>query len=115
MARIEALNKLPFITSFFIFLLFLAIETSPIIAKLLSPRGEYDYKYAEREDLVISWVTQQKQQQTILTQTDKELNNRVYKDIANEEELYTYKKKIARELMQKQADAFYKKQNGILG
>jgi hypothetical protein len=28
----------------FIMLLFLAIETSPIIAKLLSPKGEYDYK-----------------------------------------------------------------------
>jgi hypothetical protein len=115
MARIEALNKLPFITSFFIFLLFLAIETSPIIAKLLSPKGEYDYKYAEREDLVISWVTQQKQQQTVLVQTDKELNNRVYKDIDDEDELYAYKKKIARELMQKQADAFYNKQKGILG
>jgi hypothetical protein len=25
-------------------LLFLAIETSPIIAKLLSPKGEYDFK-----------------------------------------------------------------------
>lgn len=115
MARIEALGKLPFITSFFIFLLFLAIETSPIIAKLLSPKGEYDYKYAEREDLVISWVTQQKQQQTVLVQTDKELNNRVYKDIADEDALYVYKKKIARELMQKQADAFYSKQKGILG
>ena len=115
MARIEALNKLPFITSFFIFLLFLAIETSPIIAKLLSPKGAYDYKFAEREDLVISWVTQQKQQQTALVQTDRELNNRVYKDIADEEELYAYKKKVARELLQKQADAFYNKQKGVLG
>ena len=115
MARIEALNKLPFITSFFIFLLFLAIETSPIIAKLIAPRGAYDYKFAEREDLILSWVIQQKQQQIILVQTDKELNNRVYKDIANEDELYEYKKKIARELLQKQADAFYNKQKGVLG
>lgn len=115
MARIEALNKLPFVTSFFIFLLFLAIETSPIITKLLSPKGAYDYKFAEREDLILSWVTQQKQQQHILVQTDKEVNNRVYKDIANEDELYEYKKKVARELLQKQADAFYNKQKGILG
>ena len=42
MARINALNKLPWLPSFFIMLLFLAIETSPIIAKLLSPKGEYD-------------------------------------------------------------------------
>jgi len=115
MARIEALNKLPFIISFFIFLLFLAVETSPIIAKVLAPRGEYDFKLAEREELVKSWVIQQKQQQEILVQTDKELNNRVYADIAEEDALYAYKKKIARELMEKQADAFYKKQNGVLG
>ncbi|GAL00193.1 hypothetical protein JCM19314_447 [Nonlabens ulvanivorans] len=115
MARIEALNKLPFLTSFFIFLLFLAVETSPIIAKVLAPRGEYDFKLAEREDLVKSWVTQQKAQQEILVKTDKELNNRVYADIAEEEALYAYKKKMARELMQQQADAFYKKQKGILG
>jgi hypothetical protein len=44
MARINALGELPWIPSFFIFLLFLAIETSPIFAKLLSPKGEYDYK-----------------------------------------------------------------------
>ncbi|SCY40638.1 protein of unknown function [Nonlabens sp. Hel1_33_55] len=115
MARISALNKLPFIISFFIFLLFLAIETSPIIAKLLAPKGEYDFKLAEREDLVKSWVTQQKQQQTVMVQTDRDLNNRVYADIADEDELYNYKKKTARQLMQKQADAFYEKQKGILG
>lgn len=115
MARISALNELPFLTSFFIFLLFLAIETSPIIAKLLAPRGEYDFKLAEREDLVKSWVTQQQQQQTILVKTDRDLNNRVYADIADEDELYNYKKKTARQLMQKQADAFYEKQKGILG
>ncbi len=115
MARIAALNELPFITSFFIFLLFLAVETSPIIAKLLAPRGEYDFKLAEREDLIKSWVTQQKQQRTILAQTDRDLNNRVYADITDEQELYNYKKKIARELLQEQADAFYKKQKGVLG
>lgn len=115
MARIAALGELPFITSFFIFLLFLAIETSPIIAKLLSPRGEYDFKLAESEDLIKSWVTQQKHQQTVLVQADRDLNNRVYADIADEDELYNYKKKTARQLMQKQADAFYERQKGVLG
>lgn len=115
MARIKALNKLPFITSFFIFLLFLAIETSPIIAKLLAPRGEYDFKFAEHEDLVKNWVTQQKQQQELILTTDQQVNNRVYGDIAEEDALYDYKKKMARELMKQQADAFYEKQKGILG
>ncbi|MEM7085273.1 MAG: DUF4407 domain-containing protein [Bacteroidota bacterium] len=114
MARINALNKLPWLPSFFIFLLFLAIETSPIIAKLLSPKGAYDLKLAEQEGAVTSWVSQQKSQRAVLVTTDRDLNNRVYADIAEEQELYDYKRKKARELMQMQADAFYKKQKSIL-
>ena len=114
MARVNALNKLPWLPSFFIFLLFLAIETSPIIAKLLSPKGAYDLKLAEQEGAVTSWVAQQKSQRDVLVTTDRDLNNRVYADIAEEQELYDYKRKKARELMQMQADAFYKKQKSIL-
>ena len=114
MARITALNKLPYFTSFFIFLLFLAIETSPILAKLIAPAGEYDLKLAERQGHVRSWVAQQKSQREILLTTDRNVNNRVYADIAEEQELYNYKRKIARELMQQQADAFYEKQRGVL-
>ncbi len=114
MARINALDKLPWLPSFFIFLLFLAIETSPIIAKLLSPKGAYDLKLAEQEGAVKSWVAQQKIQRDILASTDREINNRVYADIAEEQELYDYKRKIARELMQEQANAFYKKQKSVL-
>jgi len=114
MARVTALNKLPWLPSFFIFLLFLAIETSPIIAKLLSPKGSYDLKLAEQEGAVKSWVEQQKAQRDILVTTDREINNRVYADIAEEQEVYDYKRKIARELMQDQANAFYKKQKRVL-
>ena len=114
MARVNALNKLPWLPSFFIFLLFLAIETSPIIAKLLSPKGAYDLKLEEQEGAVKSWVSQQKMQREVLVDTDREINNRVYADIAEEQELYDYKRKIARELMQEQANAFYKKQKSVL-
>ena len=115
MARVNALNKLPWLPSFFIFLLFLAIETSPILAKLLSPKGTYDLKLEEQESSVINWNTQQAQQRDVLLQTDISVNNRVYADIADEQELYDYKRKKARELLQLQADAFYKKQKSILG
>ncbi len=114
MARINALEKLPWLPSFFIFLLFLAIETSPIIAKLLAPKGAYDLKLEEQESALKSWVTQQKSQREVLVTTDREINNRVYADIAEEQELYDYKRKKARELMQMQADAFYKKQKSVL-
>lgn len=114
MARVNALDKLPWLPSFFIFLLFLAVETSPILAKLLSPKGTYDLKLQEQESRVSSWVVQQKEQRAVLVSTDKEVNNRVYADIAEEQELYDYKRQKARELMQLQADAFYKKQKSIL-
>ncbi|WP_452232374.1 DUF4407 domain-containing protein [Lacinutrix sp. MEBiC02595] len=114
MARVNALNQLPWLPSLFIFLLFLAIETSPIIAKLLSPKGEYDFKFENEEHKIRTWTTQQVNQEKRMLHADNLLNDKVYKDIAEEEELYAYKKEIARELMKKQQDAFYAKQTKIL-
>nr|MCH9660247.1 DUF4407 domain-containing protein [Bacteroidota bacterium] len=82
--------------------------------KLLSPKGAYDLKLAEQEGAIASWTAQQKAQREILVTTDKEVNNRVYADIAEEKEVYDYKKTIARRLMQEQANAFYEKQKGLL-
>lgn len=110
MARITALNKLPWLPSFFIFLLFLAIETSPIIAKLLSPKGTYDYKLEEEESVVKSWVTQKVKQRDLLVATDESLNNKIYADIAEEKAIYDYKKQKAEELLKLQADSFHKLQ-----
>ncbi|RDY57944.1 DUF4407 domain-containing protein [Flagellimonas nanhaiensis] len=110
MARINALGKLPWFPSFFIFLLFLAIETAPIIAKLLAPKGEYDYKFEEQESVVATWVTQKVEQRKLLLSTDGALNEKIYADIKNEEELYRYKKEKAEELLRLQADSFHKVQ-----
>ncbi|MEH6535007.1 MAG: DUF4407 domain-containing protein [Psychroserpens sp.] len=114
MARVNALGELPWLPSLFILLLFLAIETSPIFAKLISPRGEYDYKLEDAETAVKTWVEQKVSERKILLQTDQTLNNRIYNDIAEEDELYNYKRKKARELMQLQADAFFKHQKNAL-
>jgi hypothetical protein len=114
MARVTALGKLPWLPSFFIFLLFLAIETSPIIAKLLSPKGEFDFKLEDQETAVKAWTSQQVTERKLLVKTDNDINNKVYTEIANEEEVMNYKRKKARELMQHQADAFLKKQKGVL-
>ena len=110
MARITALNKLPWLPSFFIFLLFLAIETSPIIAKLLSPKGTYDYKLEEEESVVKSWVTQKVKQRDLLVATDESLNNKIYADLAEEQAIYDYKKQKVEELLKLQADSFHKLQ-----
>ncbi len=114
MARINALNKLPWLPSFFIFLLFLAIETSPILAKILSPKGEYDILFENYESRIKTKVSQEKNQLEELLKTDMQLNNRVYYDISDEEKIYAYKKQKAEELMQAQSDAFFNKQSEIL-
>ncbi|MEM8998904.1 MAG: DUF4407 domain-containing protein [Bacteroidota bacterium] len=110
MARINALEKLPWFPSFFIFLLFLAIETAPIIAKLLAAKGEYDYKFEEGESVVATWVTQKVEQRKLLLSTDSAMNQEIYEEIKFEEELHRYKKEKAEELMRLQADAFHKVQ-----
>lgn len=113
-ARINALNKLLWLPSFFIFLLFLAIETSPIFAKLISPKGEYDFKLENEETAIKTWAEQQVQRREKMLKADIEISKKIYENISKEEELYGYKQKSARNLMKLQADSFYKKQQGML-
>ena len=110
MARINALNKLPWLPSFFIMLLFLAIETSPIFAKLLSPKGEYDFKQEDAEMSIKNMLAQNKYQSELQRKTDAEIYDKVYADIRDDKELYNYKKKGATELLKLQADGFVEKQ-----
>ncbi len=114
MARINALGELAWFPSFFIFLLFVAIETAPVLAKIMAPKGAYDLKYEEQEDALAVWVTQQKNQRNILLTTDNSLNESVYYDVTNDEEIYNYKKQKAKDLIKLQSDTFYKKQSDII-
>jgi len=110
MARINALGELPWFPSFFIFLLFLAIETSPIVVKLLAPKGPYDLKLEDEESAVETWVAQKVLQREKILATDTALNEKIYGEIAEEEAVYAYKKKKAEELLRLQADAFHELQ-----
>ncbi|CAM1358938.1 conserved membrane hypothetical protein [Tenacibaculum litopenaei] len=114
MARINALNKLPWLPSFFIFLLFLAIETAPIFAKLISAKSEYDLKYQNREDILKNWILQQEHQRSVLLATDTELNNKVYRDLQEEEAIYQQKQQMARKLIQAQTDSFLQNHQKVL-
>jgi hypothetical protein len=114
MARINALNKLPWLPSFFIMLLFLAIETSPIIAKLLSPKGEYDFKLEDAEMAVKTNLSQNNYQRELMRSTDAGIYDDVYAEIREDRGLYTYKKKKAMELLEMQADSFYNKQKDVM-
>lgn len=114
MARINALNKLPWLPSFFIMLLFLAIETSPIIAKLLSPKGEYDFKLEDSETAVKTNLAQNNYQRDLMRSTDAGIYDDVYAEIRQDRELYNYKKKKAIELLEMQADSFSNKQKSVM-
>lgn len=114
MARINALDKLPWLPSFFIMLLFLAIETSPIIAKLLSPKGEYDFKLEDLETAIKATLEQDKYQRGLLVKTSASMHDKVYEDIAQDKNLYDLQRKKATELLELQAHNFVEKQKKTL-
>ncbi len=114
MARINALGELAWFPSFFILLLFLAIETAPVLAKVMAPKGAYDLKFDEQEDALATWVAQQKNQRAALLDTDVTLNEKVYYDVSEDAEIYDYKKQKAKDLLKLQSDKFYKKQSDLI-
>lgn len=61
------------------------------------------YRVQDEEESVISWTAQKATQRNILSATDAIINDKIYEDITQEEELYNYKRKKARELLQIQA------------
>jgi hypothetical protein len=114
MARINALGKLPSLPSLFIMLLFLAIETSPIIAKLLSPKGEYDYKLEDLETALRASIEQDKYQRNLLVKTNASMHDKVYGDIAEDKNIYNLQRKNATELLELQSNNFVTKQKATL-
>jgi hypothetical protein len=114
MARINALNKLPAIPSLFIMLLFLAIETSPIIAKLLAPKGEYDYKLEDMEVALKTTLAQDKYQRDLLVKTSESMLDKVYDGISQDRKLNDLQRQKAVELLELQAHNFLEKQKRTL-
>jgi hypothetical protein len=114
MARINALDKLPWLPSFFIMLLFLAIETSPIIAKLLSPKGEYDFKLEDLETALKATLEQDKYQRALLVKTSASMHDKVYGDIAEDKKLYDLQRKNTSDLLELQSNNFVEKQKRTL-
>jgi hypothetical protein len=110
MARIEALGQLPALPSIFIMLLFLAVETAPILAKLISPRSEYDFKIENREMGLKNMLSQNAYQSDLQTKTVSQLNDQVYKDLHEENELINHKKKGIIDILKMQSDYFVNQQ-----
>lgn len=114
MARISALDLLPLLPRLFIFFLFIAIETAPVFAKLIAPKGAYDLKFDDQELLLEVWVTQKKRQRAELLAADTEINEKSYGDVTKEEEPYLERKQTVRELLRLQSEAFFKEQEKLI-
>lgn len=110
MARIEALGQLPALPSIFIMLLFLAVETAPILAKLISPRSEYDFKIENREMGLKNMLSQNAYQSDLQTKTVSQLNDQVYESLHEENELINHKKKGIIDILKMQSDYFVNQQ-----
>ena len=114
MARINALNKLPWLPSVFIMLLFLAIETSPIFTKLMSNKSEYDFKLEDQEMSIQAMISQNRHQLALQKTTDASIYDKVYEELKTDKDLQEYKKQKAKEILELQADFFSNNQKKII-
>lgn len=109
MARINALNKLPFLPSFFIMLLFLAIESSPIIVKLLANKSEYDFKLEDAEISYKTIIEQNAYQRDLQKKTSAEMYNKIYNELLEDTDLYKLKKQNAKVVLEIQSQEYLSK------
>lgn len=114
MARVSALGKLPWMPRFFIFLLFVAIETAPVAAKLLSPKGAYAMRFEDGVESLAAWMALKKQQRLEMSATENTLNEQVYRELSTEEELLHHKKQKARELLRWHSETFFEQQKNAI-
>jgi hypothetical protein len=113
MARLKALDNLPFLPQFFIFLLFVAIETAPIFAKLMSPKGPYDLKLANVESGFSAALSSKINHREALANAENIINQRVYASIEGDDEVFQHRKQRARIFLNSKADKFYEEQEGM--
>lgn len=110
MARINALDQLPWLPSFFIFLLFLTIETAPILTKLISNKSEYDFKLENNEAIIKTWVMQQEDLRKKIMMNDIDLNDEIYNNKKIKEEMLIYKQQMVNDLIKSQTTLFLQNQ-----
>ena len=83
-------------------------------AKLLSPKGEYDFKLEDIETALQATLSQDKYQRELLVKTSAAMHDKVYEDIAQDKKLYDLQRRKATELLELQANGFLEKQKSFL-
>lgn len=114
MARIDALGKLSFWPSFFIMLLFLAVETAPVLVKMMTAKGEYDFKLEDQENAVNQILVQFKNQQEAIQQVENEIQEKLKDELVNDADLYAEKRKHWVTILKDQAEAYTQKQQKVI-
>ncbi|AWM13931.1 DUF4407 domain-containing protein [Flavobacterium sediminis] len=114
MARIDALGELSFWPSFFIMLLFLAVETAPVLVKMMTARGEYDFKLEDQENAVKQILVQFKEQQEVIQQVENEIQDKLKSELVNDTDLYDEKRKHWVGVLKDQAKAYTQKQQKVI-
>ncbi len=114
MARINALEKLPFWPSFFIMLLFLAVETAPVLVKLIASKSEYDFKLEDFETRMLHILEFNRMQEITQSQVEKELQEKLQKDVISDEGLYGEKRKGLINILKEQSNTFNENQQKML-
>jgi hypothetical protein len=114
MARLEALQELPYLPQLFIFLLFIAIETTPIFAKLFAPKGEYDIIQADAESATAFSLRSKIDHRMELSKAEAAINERVYSSIQSDDEVFQYKKQRVRVFLNSKSDRFFEEQESLL-
>ncbi|WP_196885484.1 DUF4407 domain-containing protein [Aureivirga sp. CE67] len=111
--RIKAMGKLDFLPQFFIMLLFIIIETAPIITKFLTPKGIYDYHFQNEESHVKNWAKQEETKLDQMLKSADHINKVVHENVRKNENLIKYKTEKEIEVQKTQTEAYLHKQGSI--
>ncbi|WP_196895141.1 DUF4407 domain-containing protein [Aureivirga marina] len=111
--RIKAMGKLDFLPQFFIMLLFIIVETAPIITKFLTPKGIYDYHFQNEESHVKNWAEQEETKLDQMLKSANHINKVVHENVRKNEELIRYKTGKELEVQKSQTEAYLQKQGQV--
>ncbi|MGB0896238.1 MAG: DUF4407 domain-containing protein [Flavobacteriaceae bacterium] len=110
MARITALGELPLLPSLFVFLLFLAVETAPILAKLLASKSAYDILLEDQESALHTRVAENVYNREQHLAASTHISKQAYEASTKSSEIYTYKLAQIEDTMKYSAKVFYDEQ-----
>ncbi len=100
MARIEALDTLPYLPSLFIFLLFLMVETAPIVTKLIASKSEYDFTVEAHIHEVQMQAEMNIHRIQNITSATKATDTKLYDFLVKDEAFLDQKQKAVRKSME---------------